>query len=519
MQAEYAPLTRYDIKARAIACGYRFAVAIREDRTMVQWGDRLEYDLGIWNDFPTGIKVRYVECGDSFAVAIKQDGTMVQWGDRDARTGFPEGVKVKSVSCGVRHSVAIKEDGAIIQWGNDRARNGYPGDIKVKSIACQGHRTFAVKEDGTVIGWGDAEGLERVLQKFPPELKAKRVRASKDYSFVIAVKEPGGYRVSLEPHAPRLRDIPLGTVQTIVPGYSHAVFLKQDGTMLPWGDDGTRSRPSIPVQKLACANLHLVGIDMDGYIVEWGKVWNSTPTDTKPAVPMPPVSTAEGPVELLASMTSATPTPNPHSDLLTPLTPAIPKTSMTYTPATTAFDAVMQTDVPLDEALADPDKPLIVKVGSTYSLVDGSYLRNGIKDGSLLRYACTHDTGLAVFANNVYGKNPFVYIKGLQSGNFLVLLSSLKSVLEQNVQTIELTPTTSVFPHIAAMHSVIKTGSKNFFGQEVDLVGADHCQAGSQQTLYSIQELVLKKQSGSKRKTRKRRSGKIPKKTRRNRRR
>jgi alpha-tubulin suppressor-like RCC1 family protein len=62
-----------------------------------------------------------IACGVHHSVAIKDDGSIVTWGNnqfnqnKDAPT---EGYFIK-IACGLYHSIGLKDDGTIVTWGND----------------------------------------------------------------------------------------------------------------------------------------------------------------------------------------------------------------------------------------------------------------------------------------------------------------------------------------------------------------------------------------------------------------
>ena len=70
-----------------------------------------------------------IACGEFHSVGIKEDGTVVTWGNNryNQRNGEPNG-KFISIACGYYHSIGIREDGTVITWGDNNLnqRNDSP---------------------------------------------------------------------------------------------------------------------------------------------------------------------------------------------------------------------------------------------------------------------------------------------------------------------------------------------------------------------------------------------------------
>ena len=182
-----------------IVAGTRFAIALRDDGTVVAWGDG---QLGALGDgkgtgsgshyavpFPrpvTGLSnVVGIAAGYSFGLALRNDGSVWGWGANeygqlgDTAVDFKAtpvrlgGLSnVRSVHGTGRTGLAVLADGAVVAWGRNEvglldapdtklARSATPvrivGLAGVRQIATSsmaGH-VLALMADGTVRGWGD----------------------------------------------------------------------------------------------------------------------------------------------------------------------------------------------------------------------------------------------------------------------------------------------------------------------------------------------------------------------------
>jgi len=70
-----------------------------------------DYD-GQRNNGPTSADFVAIACGDSHSVGLRDDGTVVTWGDNDA----PASAGFVAIACGVSHSVALHHDGSVVTW-------------------------------------------------------------------------------------------------------------------------------------------------------------------------------------------------------------------------------------------------------------------------------------------------------------------------------------------------------------------------------------------------------------------
>jgi alpha-tubulin suppressor-like RCC1 family protein len=196
-----------------------------------------------------GAKVEEIAGGASHTLALKEDGTVLAWGyNRDGELGdgtnednpLPVQVKdfrdpsgrlsgVEAVAAGSSHSLALKEeDGTVWAWGYNRdgelgdgteANSTRPvrvGELEgVEAIAAGAFFSLALTEDGTVWAWGsNASDLDKT--QVTGQLGEDAITSSD------TPVEVGGLG---------------GGVEAIAAGASHALALKEDGTVWAWGGD------------------------------------------------------------------------------------------------------------------------------------------------------------------------------------------------------------------------------------------------------------------------------------------
>lgn len=498
---------------KSIAAGYYHTIAILEDDTMEQWGQ----EDGQYNDFPEGEQVKAVSAGKLHSVAIKEDDTIIQWGVMPRAPKKPrgavslDGLKVKAISCGNIHTVAITTYGSIVQWGSEVTgqASGFPSkSVKAKMVSAGYAHNVAILENGSIIQWGTTTlDISQKIVHNPPKDKVKYV--SSGFFHSVAIREDGSLiQWLLEDHKQNEGLPTEGVYKAVSCGSYHSVAIKEDGTIVQWGDSSQGQMKDFPpamtkVAAVACGAYHTVAITEDGKLIQWGADTNNQREN------MPESSGTSSNVPALQRLEEAfnkARKPNPYPELTEKITgEEMPRAALNYTEATTAFNAVMQNDIPIRNALSDEGNSLIVKVGDNYSLVDRDYIKNTIADFTGIRYACTKQLGLAVYPNNIYGNNPLYYMKGLAGGgNYLVLLAEIQKVLENNTKAIEIVPSVQLNA-VSAFSVVYDDGDYNFLGKLVDTIGKDHCQKGTPQMLYRIR--ILEAVAGGRRKTQKRRNG------------
>ena len=265
-----------------------------KDGTVYAWGrsnDGARVGAGM-----TGVVS--VHAGSRMTIALKDDGTVVGWGDNNTLClGTTDGgslitlptralgkqkvkilgvelADVAQVTVGQSHVAALKNDGSVVVWGsNGLGQTAIPfaASENVSAISCGNYHTLALK-DGTVIGWGtNTNG-----QCF----------GSTNVGTAITTTQPAGTPV-------KILGQNLTDVAAIAGGYSHSVALKTDGTVIAWGLNSsgqclgtvaggvaiTTTTTGAPVKinnyvltgvsAIAAGNYHSLALK-DGTVVAWG---------------------------------------------------------------------------------------------------------------------------------------------------------------------------------------------------------------------------------------------------------
>lgn len=275
--------------------------------------------------------------GEGHSVALRSDGQVITWGSNaqgqlgiassDLQRSTPIVVpgmnNVIAIAAGPAHSVALKQDGSVWTWGfNDGGQLGdgtitdsrrplhVQGLSEVVAIAAGGCQTLALKQDGTVWRMGLLSGSSTTTCHYAPlsgyggpalaqvpELDHVVAIAAGDY-FFFALKQDGtvwawGSRtntpglyigdVSLylpNPHPFQIPD--LANIIAISTSDSHAVALRQDGSVWTWGNnhagelgDGTVIYRLRPVQMIGLDQVRAIAATRGATMAvkQDGSVW------------------------------------------------------------------------------------------------------------------------------------------------------------------------------------------------------------------------------------------------------
>ncbi len=232
---------------------------------------------------PVAVK-KTIAGGVDFSLALKTDGTVLSWGSDTygalgddvpiAAKNTPVAVagltNVVAIASGSGHSLVLKQDGTVMAWGRDT--NGQLGDdaaiankstpvpvaglTNIVAIAAGGFHSLALKQDGTVMAWGyDGEG----------ELGNDAATVNQPTPVAVAG---------------------VSNVVAIAAGAFHSLALKQDGTLVAWGFDGSgqvgdganTDNKTTFVSVLNATNIiaiaggeqHSLALRSDGTMLAWG---------------------------------------------------------------------------------------------------------------------------------------------------------------------------------------------------------------------------------------------------------
>lgn len=248
---------------------------------------------------PTQPAVRSAEhliaVGNSHSVALDADGNIWSWGANYAgqlgnRTTEPSARPAAvfglngaiAVSAGTGQSLALKADGTVWSWGQNVL--GYSGETMIPVLCTPGYPLTA-----NVTAPVRVAGLDRVVQ------------IATGFLYVVALRADGtvwtwgsnssgqlGIGATVDHVCLPTQVAGLSGITAIAAGGSHALALRNDGTVWSWGDNnagnlgnGSLIASNVPLQVAGLAGIrriaatdHSVALDSAGNVWSWGS--NST---------------------------------------------------------------------------------------------------------------------------------------------------------------------------------------------------------------------------------------------------
>ena len=269
------PKNLTDVKG--ISAGNGYSVAVRKDGSVVAWGCRWKIldneprhhrqvpplcDDTCPCRIPANLtQVKTVSAGESSVLALKEDGTIIAWGrNYSGECNVPAGLKnVTAISTGGTHSLALKDDGTIVVWGRytGRVPMGYQ---KYTGIAAGDEHSLLLNDEGTVETFTGAK--ENGLPLYHLDLRnVTAISGGSSYFAALlgngSVVTWGIYRYCGQGMSYCGESISDGlnsagknitNITAISAGDSHCLALRDDGTVVAWGDCGSDGSCDVPPQ-------------------------------------------------------------------------------------------------------------------------------------------------------------------------------------------------------------------------------------------------------------------------------
>ena len=279
---------------RVLRAGLWHAMALKDDGSIVAWGNNSEGELGTGHIASAPAPVPVASLGTVTATALSRtsgyalrgDGTVVAWGDNEwgqlgdgstTSRSAPAPVRnlagIRELAGGYLHAIAAAEDGSVWSWGADffgqlgggttnvSVGRTTPARVQnltgVSRIAAGLDHNLALKSDGTVWAWGWndygqlGDGTMQ-LRALPVQVGTLTgiiaIAAGGHHSMALAADGSvwawGAATVSLSNRASGTRVLSparvaqLSGAQAIADGGLHALALTNDGTVWTWGNNG-----------------------------------------------------------------------------------------------------------------------------------------------------------------------------------------------------------------------------------------------------------------------------------------
>jgi hypothetical protein len=296
-------------------------ILLKHNGSVVAWGDsetggaipsNLEsYLSNITNLYTNSVSV----------VAVTENGFAFSWGDinitnADTSLFSPDGVvsyfeNIKSVTSSLRSFAAIRTDGTVVAWGDPEYGGSIPSSISsllvnIVEIVSTDKYFAARDKDGKIFIWGNGEKaydkLDVTKDGSITALDVLQILNFLNISQTEAVSNPdfttGFYKSSCDVNRGGsvtaldalnvLNSLALGGIPSYDSGFTDVkriysnknafAFLKNDGTVLVWGDDskggdtGSRHSSLTNVKEIYNTDEAFLAHRTDNKIVVWGDI-------------------------------------------------------------------------------------------------------------------------------------------------------------------------------------------------------------------------------------------------------
>jgi len=161
----------------------------------------------------------------------------------------------------------------------------------------------------------------------------------------------------------------------------------------------------------------------------------------------------------------------------------------------------------VDEVDVNPfeldDTMLVFKAANFYFQYPKEVFAEDLRKNENLIFECKTKLQGAPYRENLHFDTPYYLLRA--SGNFAISYGDMLQATEMSYGAYELKKTDKHLAHTASYDSVLKdyTGT-GLRGQQVDIMSADHCQAGSDRDVYELIPIkFLPKVSGGRRRKQK----------------
>jgi hypothetical protein len=292
-----------------IAAGGYFSLALKSNGTVVAWG-------GSAYPVPTGLSgvAAIAACGVQ-AMALKNDGTVVAWPYADVPASVQGRVKAIGASAG---GLVLLTNGTVVSWGeNNYGQTNVPAGLTgVTAIAAGDGFNMALyiptapsvtvpPASQTVSAWQsvwlgvEASGFPLYYQWRKNGVDIPGRGGSLYYIGSAQTNDSGLYSVVVSNSAGSVTSSPpavltvnptvpgtvvqwgidapfLTGVTAIAAGSFHSLALKNDGSVVAWGDNGN-GQAAVPVtaqsgvKAIGAGLRHSLAVKTNGAVVAWGE--------------------------------------------------------------------------------------------------------------------------------------------------------------------------------------------------------------------------------------------------------
>jgi hypothetical protein len=145
------------------------------------------------------------------------------------------------------------------------------------------------------------------------------------------------------------------------------------------------------------------------------------------------------------------------------------------------------------------DKKIVVfKATNSYFQYPKSQFESDLNNVANIIFECKSRKIGAPVIDDIDYDNPYYLLRA--SGNFAISLTDIRTLLISPYNSFEIKKTDKRLAHSTALESIIDVYPQGLLGQDVDIVSADHCQAGTVRDVYELIPIKFEPKEGGKRK-------------------
>jgi hypothetical protein len=152
------------------------------------------------------------------------------------------------------------------------------------------------------------------------------------------------------------------------------------------------------------------------------------------------------------------------------------------------YDFEENEEVPM-LSLISKSGSIIFKTKNSYFTLPLDTVIESMEDGSQVRHKCNRELEGAPYERDVDMEHRYYYVQG--HGNFMVSFDEFRSALLQNYKILDLEETEEELENTASAQNVQRTSGVNRYGNPVNIVSGDHCQAGTKQKVFKLTPVIL----------------------------
>ena len=141
-------------------------------------------------------------------------------------------------------------------------------------------------------------------------------------------------------------------------------------------------------------------------------------------------------------------------------------------------------------------KKVVFKATNSYFQYPKSQFESDLNNVENIIFECKSRKIGAPIIDDIDYDNPYYLLRG--SGNFAIPLSNIRTLLISPYNVFEIKKTDKHLAHTTALESIIDVYPQGLLGQDVDIVSADHCQAGTDRDVYELIPIKFEPKKGGK---------------------